>query len=64
MNGYSVKYFRITKFLETMATKQAVGNYLKPIDKRGKVQLLILDNLGPDVMTKSQRNLFFIKNET
>jgi DNA replication protein DnaC len=58
MNGYSVKYFRITKFLETMAAEQAVGNYLKAIEKLGKVQLLILDDLGPDVMTKSQRNHF------
>jgi DNA replication protein DnaC len=58
MNGYSVKYFRISKFLETMAADQAVGSYLKAIDKLGKVQLLILDDLGPDVMTRTQRNHF------
>ena len=56
MHGYSTKYFRITKFMETMAAEQAVGNYLKSIEKTGKTQLLILDDLGPDVMTKAQRN--------
>jgi DNA replication protein DnaC len=58
MHGYGVKYFRVTKFLETMSAEQAVGNYLKSIDKIGKVQLLILDDLGPDVMTRAQRNHF------
>jgi len=58
MNGCSVKYFRVTKFLETMNAEQAVGNYLKSIDKMGKTHLLILDDLGPDVMTRNQRNHF------
>ena len=58
MSGYSVKYFRVSKFLETMAAEQAVGTYLKAIDSFGKVQLLILDDLGPDVMTRNQRNHF------
>ncbi len=48
MNGYSVKYFRVTKFLETMNAEQAVGNYLKSIDKMAKTQLLILDDLVPN----------------
>jgi DNA replication protein DnaC len=58
MNGYSVRYFRVTKFLEHMAAEQAVGNYLKNINKLGKVNLLVLDDLGPDVMTRNQRNHF------
>lgn len=58
MCGYTVKYFRVSKFLETMAAEQAVGSYLKAIEKMGKVQLLILDDLGPDVMTRNQRNHF------
>lgn len=58
MNGFSTKYFRVTKFLEYMTAEQALGNYLKAIEKLGKVNLLILDDLGPDVMTKSQRNNF------
>jgi DNA replication protein DnaC len=58
MNGFSTKYFRVTKFLEHMAAEQQLGNYLKAIEKLGKVNLLVLDDLGPDVMTKSQRNNF------
>ena len=58
INGYSTKYFRITKFMENMTAEQAVGNYLKSIDKAGKTQLLILDDLGPDIMTRAQRNHF------
>lgn len=58
INGYSVKYYRVTKFLEMMAADQAVGNYLKSINKLGKVNLLILDDIGPDVMTRNQRNHF------
>lgn len=58
MNGYTVKYYRVSKFLEMMTAEQAVGNYLKSIEKMGKVQLLILDDLGPDVMTRAQRNHF------
>lgn len=58
INGYSVKYYRVPKFLEMMAAEQAVGNYLKSIDKIGKTSLLILDDLGPDVMTRVQRNHF------
>jgi DNA replication protein DnaC len=58
MNAYSVKYFRVSKFLETMSAEQAVGNFLKSIEKFSKVQLLILDDLGPDVMTRVQRNHF------
>lgn len=58
MNSYSVKYFRVSKFLETMNAEQALGNYLKIIDKIGKTHLLILDDLGPDVMSRNQRNHF------
>lgn len=56
LNAHSVKYFRVSKFLETMNAEQAVGNYLKAIDKIGKTELLILDDLGPDVLTRVQRN--------
>jgi DNA replication protein DnaC len=53
----TVLYFRVSKFLEYMAVERAMGNYLKAIEKIGKVQLLILDDLGPDIMDKKQRNI-------
>jgi len=52
-----VLYFRVSKFLEYMAAEQAMGNYLKTIEKIGKVPMLILDDLGPDIMDKKQRNI-------
>jgi DNA replication protein DnaC len=53
----AAKYFRVSKFLEYMAAEKALGNYLKAIEKIGKIPVLILDDLGPDVMDKKQRNI-------
>jgi DNA replication protein DnaC len=41
-----------------MTAEQAVVNYLKSIDKIVKVQLLILDDLGSDVMIRAQGSNF------
>lgn len=51
-------YFRVSRFLEHMAAEKALGHYLKAIDKIGSVRLLVLDDLGPDVMNQEQRNVF------
>lgn len=53
----AVQYFRVTMFLEYMAAEKAMGNYLKAIEKIGKIPVLILDDLGPDMMDKKQRNI-------
>lgn len=53
------KYFRVSRFFEMLTAEKALGNYLKIIDKLGKLKLLVLDDFGPEVMTKEQRNLFF-----
>ena len=58
MEGYTTQYFRISTFLEYATQQQATGNYLKFIEKIGKVRLLILEDLGPDIMTQKQRNHF------
>ncbi|MFW6254972.1 MAG: IS21-like element helper ATPase IstB [Chitinivibrionales bacterium] len=52
------QYFRISRFLEHMTAQKALGHYLKVIEKIGKLQLLVLDDLGPDMMTTEQRNIF------
>ena len=54
----TTQYFRISRFLEHMAAQKALGHYLKAIDKISSVKLLVLDDLGPDVMTADQRNVF------
>jgi DNA replication protein DnaC len=54
----TTQYSRVSRFLETMAAQKALGHYLKAIDKAGGVKLLVLDDLGPDIMTAEQRNVF------
>jgi DNA replication protein DnaC len=52
------KYYRVPRFLEYMAAQKALGHYLKTIERIGALKLLVLDDLGPDVMTPEQRNMF------
>lgn len=54
----TTQYFRVSRFLEHMAAQKALGHYLKAIDKTGSVKLLVLDDLGPDIMNAEQRNVF------
>ncbi len=56
--GLSTLYVRVSRFLELMNQEQALGNYLKYIDKVGKYKLLVLDDLGPDIMNTEQRKMF------
>jgi DNA replication protein DnaC len=57
-NNLTTQYLRVSRFLELMAAQKALGNYLKAIDKISSVKVLVLDDLGPDVMTPDQRNVF------
>ncbi len=52
------QYFRLPRFLEYMAAQKALGHYIKTIEKIGALRLLVLEDLGPDVMTVEQRNMF------
>ncbi|MGB3111382.1 MAG: IS21-like element helper ATPase IstB [Candidatus Omnitrophota bacterium] len=54
----STMYYRMPRFLEILTAEKALGNYLEIIEKIGKLKLLVLDDLGPDVMSKEQRNMF------
>jgi len=56
--GLSTLYIRVSRFLEQMNQEQALGNYLKYIDKIGNYKLLVLDDLGPDIMNTEQRKMF------
>jgi DNA replication protein DnaC len=57
-HGYTTLYYRSSTFLEFMELEKATGNYLKTLEKCAKVKLLILDDIGPDVMSKLQRTIF------
>jgi len=54
----TTQYYRVSRFLEHMSAQKALGYYLKAIEKLGSLKLLVLDDLGPDVMTAEQRNFF------
>ncbi len=56
-HGHPALYYRVSKFLEVVESEKAVGNYLKTLEKLAKVKLLVLDDLGPNVMNKQQRTI-------
>lgn len=56
--GMTALYYRTSRLMEYVMAEKAIGNYLKIIEKLGKIKLLVIDDLGPDIMTKEQRNIF------
>ena len=57
--GLTVQYWRTARLLEHIAAEKALGNYLKAIEKMGKLRLLVLDDFGPETLTKEQRTMLF-----
>ena len=57
--GHSTLYVRTTRLLESIKQERLLGNYMKVLDRIGKTSLLVVDDLGPDVMTKEERSFFF-----
>lgn len=55
-HGYSVKYYRASRFLESLTIAHADGTYLKLIRQLAKTDLLILDDWGIDPLSQSDRN--------
>jgi DNA replication protein DnaC len=58
LKNLPTQYYRVPRFLEHMLAQKALGNYLKAIEKIGALKLLVLDDLGADVMSAEQRNIF------
>jgi DNA replication protein DnaC len=54
--GFSTQYFRVSRLLEYIAAQRAQGSYIRSIERLGALKLLVLDDLGPDVMNAEQRN--------
>jgi DNA replication protein DnaC len=54
--GLTTQYYRVSRFLEHMTAQKALGHYLKAIGKIGGHKLLVLDDLGPDIMSAEHRN--------
>ncbi len=57
--GVKTAYWRVSVFLDSLAADRALGTYHKTLEKLRKVQLLVLDDLGADVLNRDQRRILF-----
>ncbi len=55
-HGLSVRYFRISRLLESLSIAHGDGRFPKLIQQLAKTDLLVLDDWGLEKMTLSQRN--------
>lgn len=58
-HGYRTGYYRLGMFLDFLMAERAMGNYAKALEKLRKVKLLILDDLGADILKAEQRKILF-----
>lgn len=56
LQGYSVRYFRLSRLLLELAQAKADGSYQKVLKQVAKTQLLIIDDWGLETFTAAQRN--------
>ena len=56
LRGYSVRYFRTSRLLEAMTIAHGDGSYNKQLKQLAKIDLLILDDWGLELLKQSQRN--------
>jgi len=54
--GYSVRYFRTSRLLDTLAIAHGDGRFTKIINQIAKTDLLVLDDWGLEKLTLGQRN--------
>ena len=55
-NGYSVRYFQLSRLLEKLKLARADGSYPKFLDQIAKYKLLILDDWLRNRLTETQTN--------
>ena len=58
-SGHRTAYFRLGMFLDMLTAERAMGTYAKALEKLRKVKLLILDDMGADVLKADQRKILF-----
>ena len=54
--GYSVRYFRTSRLLESLSIAHGDGRFAKLINQLAKTDLLILDDWGLEKLSLAQRN--------
>jgi DNA replication protein DnaC len=58
-NGYRTGYWRVSIFLDWLANEKNLGTYPKAVEKLRKLKLLVLDDLGADILGKVHRGILF-----
>jgi DNA replication protein DnaC len=56
LQGYSVRYYRLSRLLLELTQSKADGSYHKQLKLLAKVQLLIIDDWGLEPLTPAHRN--------
>ena len=56
LQGYSVRYYRLSRLLEALTLAHGDGSYSKQLRQLAKTDLLILDDWGLEPLTQQQRN--------
>jgi DNA replication protein DnaC len=54
--GYSVRYYRISRLMIALTQAKADGTYTKALNQLAKIDMLILDDWGLEVLKPAQRN--------
>jgi len=54
--GYSVRYFRLSRLFLELTQAKADGTYHKRLQQLAKIRLLIIDDWGLEPLTPAQRN--------
>lgn len=57
--GYRTGYWRMSIFLDWLANEKNLGGYPKAIEKLRKLKLLVLDDLGAEILGKVHRSILF-----
>lgn len=56
LQGYSVRYFRLSRLLLALTQSKADGTYQKYLVQLAKIDVLIIDDWGLETFTAAQRN--------
>lgn len=59
MNGYKTAYFNSNKLFYKLKYAKSCGNYLKEFEKLIKMDLIIIDDFGLDILDKDSRMYLF-----
>lgn len=56
MLGYSVRYFRLSRLLLELTQAKADGTYCKKLKQLARIQMMIIDDWGLEVLKPAHRN--------